>query len=261
MDGALAWLPPLLAAPFIGSVLGVLIRRLPAGQPVVVARSVCEACRQPLSPFELVPILSFVLQRGRCRTCGAPIAPMHLAIELAAFAIAAIAAAALADPVALWLGCALGWTTLTLAWIDVEHLRLPDVLILPLIPAGLAATWILEPDMLTGHALGAVIGYGAMRGLAAGYHMLRGRDGLGQGDAKLMAAAGAWAGLTALPSILTGAAMLTLGWAAVERLRGATANAQSAFPLGPGISVALWAVWLWQVSNPSALIAASGWGL
>ena len=80
---------PLLAAPFVGSVLGVLILRLPAGRPVVLARSACEDCGAALQPQDLVPLLSYAALRGRCRRCGHPIGWFHPAVELAALAVAA----------------------------------------------------------------------------------------------------------------------------------------------------------------------------
>ncbi len=78
------WWLPVLLSPFVGSFLGVLVRRLPSGGAVVMARSRCESCGRALGIFDLVPILSFLALRGRCRGCGAPIAVSHLAIELAA---------------------------------------------------------------------------------------------------------------------------------------------------------------------------------
>ena len=188
------WLPPLILAPFVGSFLGVLIRSLPEGRPVALRRSACEACGQALGPIELLPIVSFVVLRGRCRHCGAPIARMHLAVELAALGVAAWAASVLADAPTLWAGCVLGWTLLALGWIDWTHMVLPDALTLPLVLAGLGVTWRLEPEALTDHAAAAIAGYVAFRLLELGYRRLRGRDGLGQGDAKLAAACGAWVG-------------------------------------------------------------------
>ena len=68
------WVWPLLAAPFIGSFLGVLVRRLPRGEPVAWERSRCESCGTALTARDMVPLVSFLLLRGRCRACGAPIA-------------------------------------------------------------------------------------------------------------------------------------------------------------------------------------------
>ena len=174
------WLPPLLVSPFVGSFLGVVIRRLPLGEPVVLSRSRCEACARTLGALELVPFLSHALLRGRCLGCGAPIAPFHWRVELAAFVIAtwAILAAGEAAPAArIWADCALGWTLLALAWIDLEHGRLPDVLTLPLVLAGLLATWRLEPWAILDHAAGSILGYAAFRMVAIAYRAWRGRDG------------------------------------------------------------------------------------
>ena len=79
---------PVIAAPFVGSFLGVLIARLPAGLPVALARSRCETCQRVLGPFDMVPLLSYLALRGRCRTCRAPIGGQHLAIEFAALGVA-----------------------------------------------------------------------------------------------------------------------------------------------------------------------------
>ncbi len=236
------WLA-VLAAPFVGSFLGVLIRRLPADRPIAAARSCCEACGRTLGPLDLVPIASYLALRGRCRSCGARIAPMHLGVELAATAVAGVAAA-FDSGAPLWAGCALGWTLLALAWIDWEHFWLPDALTLPLIVAGLAATWFLAPWAATDHAAAAALAYAGLRGLGALYRRLRGREGLGQGDAKLLAAGGAWLGLAALPDLLLLAALLGLAAAGVARWRGRAMTAATALPFGPPLAAATWALWL-----------------
>lgn len=236
------WLA-ILVSPFIGSALGVLIRRLPEGRPVVVARSQCENCGRRLGPLELIPIASFLIQRGRCRGCAAPVAPMHLTVELAAVAVA-VGAAGVSSGAMLWAGCALGWVLLALAWIDWDHFWLPDALSLPLIPAGLAATWVLAPWAIGDHAAAAALGYALFRGLGLAYRRLRGFEGLGQGDAKLLAAGGAWLGLAALPAVILGAAVLGLLGAAVLRLRGRRLTATSTIPFGPPLAAAIWLTWL-----------------
>jgi leader peptidase (prepilin peptidase) / N-methyltransferase len=238
------WLFPLILAPFIGSFAAVLIRRLPAGQPVVLARSQCEACGHVLGPWELIPLVSVVVLRGHCRWCGTRIAVMHLAVEIACLAIAAWAILAEADPLLVWLDCTLGWTLLTLAWIDWEHMLLPDALTLPLILAGLGATLLQDPADITEHAAAAAAGYLAFRAIEIAYRRLRGRDGLGQGDAKLMAAAGAWLGLAPLPTVAFMAAAFGLAIAAGLRISGQSMHRGSAIPLGPALCAAIWVAWL-----------------
>jgi leader peptidase (prepilin peptidase) / N-methyltransferase len=232
-----------VAAPFIGSFLGVLIRRLPEGRPIVWARSACEACGAGLTASELVPLVSWVIARGRCGHCGRPVGWFYPAVELAALAVALIALA-VDDIETAWLDCLLGWWLLTLAWIDVRRLILPDVLTLPLIVAGLLAAAVLDPDSLAERALGAALGYLALRAVAWAYLRLRGREGLGQGDAKLLAAAGAWLGAVALPQVILVAALSALLVAAALRFSGRTMHAHSALPFGPFLALAIWALWL-----------------
>jgi leader peptidase (prepilin peptidase)/N-methyltransferase len=240
----LTGLAPLLVAPAAGSLLGVLIRRLPRGAPVGLARSRCEACGIALGPLELVPLLSWLWLRGRCRHCAAPVDPFHLYIELAALAVAAMAVATAADATLAWLGCGLGWTLLALAWIDAEWLILPDALTLPLLLAGLGATWLVEPDALADSVFGAALGWLVFAALAAGYRALRGRDGLGGGDAKLLAAAGAWLGWQALPDVMLLAALAALAVTATLQLARRQKLGGGRLAFGPWLALATWLVWL-----------------
>lgn len=240
----MAWIWPLLAAPLIGSLLGVLILRLPAGRPVGIARSACETCGAPVAAYDLVPLLSFAALRGRCRRCAAAIAPFHWQVELAAVLVpvSALLAGLLGAP--LWAACAAGWTLLALAWIDANCMLLPDALTLPLLLAGLAASWWLEPDALADRALAAALGWLALFLLAWAYRRLRGRDGLGDGDAKLLGALGAWVGLSGISTVLLGAALAGLLWAGLLRWRGAAIGAGTALPFGPFLALAGWVVLL-----------------
>ncbi|MBV8505667.1 MAG: prepilin peptidase [Acetobacteraceae bacterium] len=239
-----AWLWPLLAAPFIGSFLGVLITRLPQGAPVVVSRSACPRCGTRLGVGELMPVASFLALRGRCRHCGHRIGWFYPAVELAALAVAAWACWAEVDPVWLWIGCGLGWTLLALGWIDLTSFLLPDMLTLPLLLAGLVVTVTLQPEALADHCLAALLGYGSFVGIGLAYRRLRGREGLGGGDAKLIAAAGAWCGLEALPWIVFGSAALGLLAALGLALTDHTVTPRTRIPFGICIALTFWMVWL-----------------
>ncbi|HET7880188.1 MAG TPA: A24 family peptidase [Acetobacteraceae bacterium] len=238
------WVLPLIASPFIGSFAAVLIRRLPREQPIALARSRCEACGHVLGPWEMIPLISAAALSMRCRWCRVRIPLMHLGVELACMGIAVGAILAAPDIRSIWLGCALGWTVLTLAWIDWDHMLLPDVLTLPLILAGLVATLIFDPASVTDHAGAAAVGYAAFRGIDLVYRRLRGHDGLGQGDAKLLAAGGAWLGLAALPVVVFTAAVCGLLLAAGLRIAGHAMHRTAMIPFGPPLCAAIWAVWL-----------------
>ncbi|HEY2538130.1 MAG TPA: prepilin peptidase, partial [Stellaceae bacterium] len=127
---------------------------------------------------------------------------------------------------------------------DARSWLLPDTLTLPLVVAGLIEALVFDRYELTSRALGAALGYLALRGVAYLYRRLRGRDGLGQGDAKLLAAAGAWVGAAALPQVILFAALAALGAALCARLTGVRLGAFSALPFGPFLAFATWVVWL-----------------
>ncbi len=238
-----AWWLPVVMAPFVGSFLGVLVVRLPAGAPVLIARSACPACHRRLAAIDLVPLLSWLAFRGRCRTCRAPLGLFYPAIELAATAVTLWAALTVPPPL-LWPTCGLGWVLLTLAMIDAHTLLLPDPLTLPLIPAGLAvAAWLDLP--LAAALIGAVAGFAAPAAVRWLYFRLCGREGLGLGDAKLLAAAGAWLGWPGLPGVVLIGALAALAFtlvvAAIERRLDRTRP----IPLGPVLCLGFWLVWLY----------------
>jgi len=240
--GAAGW-SVLLAAPFIGSFLGVVVRRLPEGRPIAWARSRCEHCGAALTAHDLVPLYSWLAAKGRCRFCGRPLGWFYPAIELSALAIA-LAAIAVDGGEGTWLDCLLGWWLLVLGWIDVRRWLLPDALTLPLVIAGLVAAAAFDPEQLTDRALGAAVGYLSLRVIAWLYRLLRGHEGLGHGDAKLLAASGAWVGASALPQVILGAAVSALIAAACLRLAGVRLGARSALPFGPFLAFATWLIWL-----------------
>src|SRR5262249_17807775 len=163
-------------------------------------------------------------------------------IELGAIAVA-LWSASVFSGAALWISCALGWMLLTLAATDLKYYLLPDVLTLPLVAGGWLATALLDADLLRDHLIGAVAGYAFVRVLRFIYRLLRGREGMGLGDAKLFAAAGAWVSWQALPSVLVIASLFAL--VAVLIWRGATVEAAQRVPFGVFLSIGLWLTWLY----------------
>lgn len=155
------------------------------------------------------------------------------------------------------MGCGLGWTLLALAWIDWRDMLLPDVLTLPLLLTGLACSFFLEPDTLLDHTLAAVLAFALLEGVALLYRLRRGIDGLGGGDAKLFAAAGAWCGLANLPAVLLGSALAGLALAAGLKLIGQRVTTHTRIPFGPCIAFSFWIVWLY---GPGLLQRVGGIG-
>lgn len=148
----------------------------------------------------------------------------------------------------LGLSCLLGWALVALALIDLRTWFLPDMVTIPLIAAGMLASIAGLTGPLFDHAVGACLGYALIWGLASAYKMLRGQDGMGLGDAKLLAAGGAWCGWTALPGILLIGCFATIAAICLSRAKG---NADptapvplNAIPFGPGLALGIWLTWL-----------------
>lgn len=243
MNDALLPLAGAVAGAIFGSFIANLVLRWPRGEQVLGGRSRCEACGKPLGIVELVPILSHLLQRGRCRACGATIDRRHLAIEAGAALIGASALFASPDLNGV-AGAVFGWFLLALAALDAEHFWLPDRLTLPLGALGLAAGAAGLGVPFADRVIGAAAGFGALAAIALGYRALRGRDGLGWGDPKLLGAIGAWLGWQMLPIVLLLASLIGLLAVLAQRARGEAVSATTRVPLGALMAVAAWPLWL-----------------
>lgn len=225
-----------IAGAIAGSFLSTLILRWPQGRGIVRGRSACDGCGRVLAIRDLVPLLSALVQRGRCRTCGAGIDPLHIWIELGCAVIGALALAAMPDLGGVgW--ALLGWLLLTLAVLDWRHFWLPDALTWPLAFLGLTVGLWSTDATLIDRIVGAAVGYGALLAIALGYRALRGREGLGLGDAKLLGALGAWFGWQALPFILLSGALLGLLVVLVSVIGGRRADAVTRVPLGTFLAI------------------------
>jgi leader peptidase (prepilin peptidase)/N-methyltransferase len=177
----------------IGSFLNVCIYRLPRGLSVVRPPSACPRCDRPLSWFENIPIISYVLLRGRCRTCSAPISPRYPAVELITAVMFAAAwwyfGPSLLLASRLLFGCAL----IVLFAIDLEHHLLPNTVTLPAVVAGFVFSFFTEPGWMSS-LLGILVGGGVLYAIAEAYYRLRHEEGLGMGDVKMLAMIGAFLG-------------------------------------------------------------------
>lgn len=209
----------------IGSFLNVVIHRLPlmmerewklesaellgvkVDEPAPITlstpRSRCPSCGHMIAWHENIPVLSYLRLGGKCAECKTPISRRYPAIEiLTALLFAACGVQFGAQPATL-LWCGLVATLIALAFIDLDTQFLPDSLTLPLLWAGITSAafgWI--PVSLTDSVFGAMAGYLSLWLVFHAYRIIRGREGMGAGDFKLLAALGAWMGWLAIPSII-----------------------------------------------------------
>ncbi|MDB5681781.1 MAG: peptidase, partial [Sphingomonas bacterium] len=184
----------------VGSFLATLVIRWPRERSVIGGRSQCDGCGRTLRVWELVPLVSALASRGRCRSCGAAIDPRHWQIELGCAVLGVISGLAVPGPVGV-AGAVFGWVLLTLAALDVAEFWLPDALTGTLAAAGLATIAVAPPEW-PDRLIGGAAGFVSLWLIAFAYRRLRGRDGLGGGDPKLLGAIGLWVGWAMLPFVL-----------------------------------------------------------
>jgi len=243
-----------LVGPFVGSFLGVLADRLPRGEGVILGHSECRSCQFRLGPRDLIPVLSYAMNRGKCRHCGATIPPWLLYTEIAATGLAVLAALSGDTPVQAWSYAVFLWLLLALIVTDLTTFRLPDLLTgalffvalwLALLPGGVGPESAL---------IGGLAGAGSFWLLRHMYKRLRKREGMGLGDVKLMAGLGAYAGYEDLPLMVLGAALMGLGASLLMRQPQPNDPAhvpigQRALPFGAALCLATALLWIWRVSE------------
>jgi leader peptidase (prepilin peptidase) / N-methyltransferase len=227
-----------------GSFIAALVIRWPLGRSIISGRSACDACGHILSARELVPIISALLQRGKCQHCGAAIDWRHLAIEVAAAFVGGVAFGVSPDLAGL-AGALFGWILIALIALDAEHYWLPDRLTLPLLTLGLCVGLVGVEPPLVDRLWGAAGGYLSLAAIAFAYKRARGRDGLGGGDPKLLAAIGAWLGWQYLPIVLLGGSGVGLLYVLFRTLRGRPMTATDRLPLGALMALAAFPLWVY----------------
>ena len=205
----MTWLPPALAGiagAIVGSFLATLVIRWPRAEQVVAGRSRCDSCRRALPVVSLIPLVSYLIARGRCRRCGVRIDPLHFQVELASALLAALALAL--QPNLAGVALATLWLLLLApALLDARHMWLPDALTVALAVAGLVLGGLIAEVPRTDRLIGGATGYLSLSLVALAYRRWRGREGLGGGDPKLLGAIGLWTGWAALPVIILLAAL------------------------------------------------------
>ncbi len=234
----------------IGSFLATLILRWPEGRSVIAGRSSCDDCGHKLRVRELIPAVSFILQSGKCRQCGATIAHDHVSIELAAALIGGLSLF-VSPGVQGLAGAVFGWLLLTLAALDVKHHWLPDRLTAILAVSGLIAWFLVVPPLLFDRLIGGLAGFVSLTIVAGLYKIIKGRDGLGGGDPKMLGGIGCWLGWMSLPLVILGASLIGILIAISWRLRSKEVMADTVLPFGSLMAVAAFPLWLYQTAGGS----------
>jgi len=228
-------------------------------------RSACPICKAPIKAWHNIPVVSWLVLRGRCAACDGRIPARYPLVELTTALLSA------------WVGwhfgfgasvaCALliTWALIALAGIDIDHQLLPDALTLPLMWAGLLAAVVLGPSgagmelhvSARDAIIGGAAGYSSLWLVFHGFRLLTGKEGMGYGDFKLFAALGAWLGWKMLPLIL----VLSAGAGAIIGvtlilLRGRDRAAP--MPFGPYLAIAGWIAMMYGNELVGSYLRLSG---
>ncbi|MDQ7017841.1 MAG: A24 family peptidase [Robiginitomaculum sp.] len=243
----------LLTGPFLGSFISASALTWPDRSNLRTSRSQCAQCGAELTLVDLVPLFSFFLLRGRCRHCKTSIRRQHIIAELASTSIA-LSSVLVFDGWIMLASTVFGMVLLFIALVDYRTRLIPDGASFFLIGSGPLIMYLLHGDKgLKTSLAGAIIGYGIFWLVAFAYRHLRGREGLGMGDAKLLAGGGAWMGPFALPWIVLLAASTAIVGLLVGS-KGKSLHRETELPFGPALALAIYAIWLWSSTNNANLI-------
>ncbi|MGB8327209.1 MAG: A24 family peptidase [Steroidobacteraceae bacterium] len=277
----------LLIGLLVGSFLNVAIHRLPkmlerdwraqcaelegrAPAPaaerynLVVPRSACPACRAPIRAHHNIPVISWLLLRGRCAACGTPISARYPLVELSSGLLSAAVAWNFGFGWPAFCAIAITWILIACTFIDIDTQLLPDNLTLPLLWLGLAASLFapaaggasLPVDPRTS-LIGAIAGYASLWSVYQLFRLVTGKEGMGYGDFKLLAAFGAWLGWQMLlPIVLMSACVGAAVGIALILVRGRERSAPMAF--GPYLAAAGWVVMMFGPQIVAKYLAVSG---
>jgi len=186
----------------IGSFLNVCIYRLPEDESVISPASRCPHCAAAIAWYDNIPVVSWLLLRGRCRACRASIAARYPFVELATGGLAVLALAVFGPTAQAAVAFAFTASLLLITFIDLDHQIIPDEVSLPGIVVGLAVSALPSGIGLADSAIGAVLGGGILWGVAASYEWITGVEGMGFGDVKLLAMIGAFLGWQAILPVI-----------------------------------------------------------
>ena len=264
----------------VGSFLNVVILRLPArlvhgwrrdareilelpedddaAPPgLVLKRSHCPHCKHPLAPHDNIPLVSWLLLRGRCRYCKAPISIQYPIVELTNAVLSAVVVWKFGPTWAALAALFFTWVLVAAAGIDLRTQLLPDQLTLPLSWLGLLLALIPLFVDARSAIMGAAIGYLALWSVYWAFKLLTGKEGMGYGDFKLLGALGAWMGpLALLPIVLLSSLIGAIVGVVALRLRNQ--DHSTPIPFGPFLAAAGWAWFVFGNDLFAAYLHVSG---
>jgi leader peptidase (prepilin peptidase)/N-methyltransferase len=229
---ALAAILAALFGAIFGSFLNVVIWRLPRGESLAHPGSHCPNCGAPVKPYDNVPIVSWLVLRGRCRNCGNPISARYPLVEALTAVLMALVPIFLGVDSDIWLGFAFVLLLIPIAFIDLDHRIIPNKLTLLGAAVGIVLVAVFETDSILEHAIAAVAAFLFLFVAAIAYPA-----GMGMGDVKLAGVMGIYLGRNVAPAMLIALVSGTLVGAAIIARKGAKEGRKTAVPFGPFLAL------------------------
>lgn len=211
---------------------------------LMVPRSACPHCGHAITAMENIPLLSWLWLKGRCRECQAPISARYPLVELLTALLSLVVAATFPPGWGLLAALLLTWVLVALTFIDLDKMLLPDQLTLPLLWGGLLFNLTGGFVPLADAVIGAMAGYLVLWSLYWAFKLLTGKEGMGYGDFKLLAALGAWLGWQALPIVLL-LSSLVGAIIGISLILLRNHHQGKPIPFGPYLAIAGWIALLW----------------
>ncbi|MFM4923312.1 prepilin peptidase [Aeromonas dhakensis] len=211
---------------------------------LMVPRSACPHCGHAITAMENIPLLSWLWLKGRCRECQAPISSRYPLVELLTALLSLVVAATFPPCWGLLAALLLTWVLVALTFIDLDKMLLPDQLTLPLLWGGLLFNLAGGFAPLADAVIGAMAGYLVLWSLYWAFKLLTGKEGMGYGDFKLLAALGAWLGWQALPIVLL-LSSLVGAIIGISLILLRNHHQGKPIPFGPYLAIAGWIALLW----------------
>jgi leader peptidase (prepilin peptidase)/N-methyltransferase len=216
----------------IGSFLNVVAYRLPRGESLAVPASRCPGCDTPIKPYDNVPVLSWLLLRGRCRTCGIRIAWRYPLVELGTALLLALTVIVIGPDEDVWLGLAFVLLLVPVTVIDIDHRIIPNKLMIAGTVVALAILAITQPDAIPEHLIAAAAAGGFLLLAAIAYP-----SGMGMGDVKLAFVMGLFLGREVGVAMLVALVAGSLVGVAVMARKGTAEGRKTAIPFGPFLAL------------------------
>lgn len=224
---------------------------------LIAPRSRCPSCGHRITAVENVPVLSYLFLRGKCSACGTRISPRYPIVEFATALLSAVVAWRLGWGWPLAAALIFTWALIALSLIDFDHKLLPDSITLPLLWLGLLLSLGAVFTDMRSSIIGGAAGYLSLWSVYQLFRLLTGKEGMGFGDFKLLAAIGAWLGWQALPvTILLSSLVGAVVGIALILIRGRDRNIP--IPFGPYIAAAGWLALLWGEDITHAYLRFAG---